>query len=71
MRGLDTIGHGGLWPGYRTELLRLPKVGLTVVVIANLASIDPWRLAHAIAQQALDGDKRMKPALSNRSPRPR
>jgi len=62
LRGLDTIGHGGLWPGYRTELLRLPKVGLTVVVIANLASINPWRLAHAIAQHALDGDKRMKPA---------
>ncbi len=62
LRGLDTIGHGGLWPGYRTELLRLPKVGLTVVVIANLASINPWRLAHAIAQHALEGDKRMKPA---------
>jgi hypothetical protein len=42
--------------------LRLPKAGLTVVVIANLASINPWRLAHAIAQHALDGDKRMKPA---------
>jgi hypothetical protein len=32
------------------------------VVIANLASINPWRLAHAIAAHALDGDKRMKPA---------
>jgi D-aminopeptidase len=63
LRGLDTIGHGGLWPGYRTELLRLPKVGLTVVVIANLASINPWRLAHAIAAHALEGDKRIKPAL--------
>ncbi len=63
LRGLDTIGHGGLWPGFRTELLRLPKVGLTVVVIANLASINPWRLSHAIAVQALEGDKRLKPAL--------
>jgi D-aminopeptidase len=62
LRGLDTIGHGGLWPGFRTELLRLPKAGLTVVVIANLASINPWRLAHAIAAQALVGDKRIKPA---------
>jgi hypothetical protein len=32
------------------------------VVIANLASINPWRLAHAIAAHALEGDKRMKPA---------
>jgi D-aminopeptidase len=64
LRGLDTIGHGGLWPGFRTELLRLPKVGLTVVVIANLASINPWRLAHAIAAHALEGDKRIKPAAA-------
>ena len=63
LRGLDTIGHGGLWPGFRTELLRLPKVGLTVVVIANLASINPWRLAHAIAAHALANDRRIKPAL--------
>jgi CubicO group peptidase (beta-lactamase class C family) len=62
-RGLSTIGHGGLWPGFRTELLRLPEVGLTVVVIANLGSIDPARQARAIAALALDGDKRLKPAL--------
>ncbi|CAN5777936.1 hypothetical protein BH11PSE3_BH11PSE3_09950 [soil metagenome] len=61
MRGLETVGHGGLWPGFRTEFLRVPATGLTVVVIANLASIDPWRLAHAIAADALEGDKRMKP----------
>jgi hypothetical protein len=64
LRGLETVGHGGLWPGFRTEFLRVPATGLTVVVIANLGSIDPWRLAHAIAQQALDGDKRLKPALT-------
>ena len=63
LRGIATAGHGGLWPGYRTEFLRLPGVGLTVVVIANLGSIDPWRLAHAIAVEALHGDKRLKPAL--------
>jgi CubicO group peptidase (beta-lactamase class C family) len=63
LRGLQTAGHGGLWPGFRTEFLRLPAAGLTVVVIANLGSIDPWRLAHAIAAQALEGDKRLKPAL--------
>ncbi len=62
LRGLETIGHGGLWPGFRTELLRVPKAGLTVVVIANLASINPWRLSHAIAAHALDGDRRLKAA---------
>jgi CubicO group peptidase (beta-lactamase class C family) len=63
VRGFDTLGHGGLWPGFRTEFLRVPAAGLTVVVIANLGSIDPWRLAHVIAADALAGDKRLKPAL--------
>ena len=64
VRGLETVGHGGLWPGYRTEFLRVPAADLTVIVIANLASIDPWRLAHAIAADALEGDKRLKPKLA-------
>jgi CubicO group peptidase (beta-lactamase class C family) len=63
LRGLETAGHGGLWPGFRTEFLRVPAADLTVVVIANLGSIDPWRLAHKIATDALEGDKRLKPAL--------
>lgn len=62
LRGLATIGHGGLWPGFRTEFLRVPQADLTVVVIANLASIDPWRQARAVATLALETDKRMKPA---------
>ncbi len=55
LRGLQTIGHGGLWPGYRTELLRLPGADLTVVVISNLGTLDPWRLARAVAVEALSG----------------
>ncbi|WP_421996315.1 serine hydrolase domain-containing protein [Reyranella sp.] len=63
VRGLETLGHGGLWPGFRTEFLRVPAADLTVIVIANLGSIDPWRLAQAIAADALEGDRRLKPAL--------
>lgn len=62
LRGLATIGHGGLWPGYRTEFLRVPEADLTVVVIANLGSIDPWRQARAIATLALEGHRKLKPA---------
>jgi CubicO group peptidase (beta-lactamase class C family) len=64
LRGLATIGHGGLWPGFRTELLRVPEADLTVVVIANLGSIDPWRQARAIATLALEGNRKMKPATA-------
>jgi D-aminopeptidase len=61
LRGLATIGHGGLWPGFRTEFLRVPDADLTVVVIANLGSIDPWRQARAIAALALEGKRKLKP----------
>ena len=64
VRGMETVGHGGLWPGFRTEFLRVPAADLTVIVIANLATIDPWRLAHVIAADALEGDKRLKPRLA-------
>lgn len=62
LRGLATIGHGGLWPGFRTEFLRVPEADLTVVVIANLGSIDPWRQARAVATLALEGHGKLKPA---------
>ncbi len=62
LRGLTTISHGGLWPGYRTEFLLLPDADLDVVVITNLASLDPHRLGRAAAVAALSGDKRVQPA---------
>ena len=46
----------------------MPAAELTVVVIANLGTIDPWRLAQKIATDALAGDKRMKPALEPITP---
>ncbi|BBK44186.1 D-aminopeptidase [Allostella vacuolata] len=52
-RGARTVGHGGLWPGYRTEFLRIPERDLAVVVIANVDAIDPYRLARAAAAATL------------------
>lgn len=63
LRGLATLGHGGLWPGYRTEFLRLADADLTLIVIANLGSLDPYRLARAVAVEALRDDARLAPAL--------
>ena len=63
LRGFETIGHGGLWPGFRTEFLRVPQADLTVVVIANLGSVDPWRLARGVTLFALEKDPRLEPAL--------
>ncbi|MBU6497960.1 MAG: beta-lactamase family protein [Rhodospirillales bacterium] len=54
-RGLRAIDHGGLWPGYKTEFLRAPAAGLAVICIANNGTADPWHIAHAMLDAALDG----------------
>ncbi len=56
-RGIATASHGGLWPGYRTEFLRLPERGLTVICLANYGAIDPARLARQVADAALGLDE--------------
>jgi CubicO group peptidase (beta-lactamase class C family) len=54
-RGLETISHGGLWPGYRTEFLRVPGQEITVVAISNSGAADPNLLAHRALDAVLDG----------------
>ena len=54
-RGVRTVGHGGLWPGYKTEFLRAPGRGVTVVCITNNGASDPYHLAHDILDVVLDG----------------
>ena len=52
-RGLQTVGHGGLWPGYRTEFLIMPEIDLSVVVIANVGALDPFAVARQIVDVVL------------------
>ena len=63
-RGARTVSHGGLWPGYRTEFLRVPEHGVTVIAIANLASVDPNLLAHRALDAVLDGCPGVRPVLA-------
>jgi len=53
VRGLDCVGHGGLWPGYRTEFLHVPAEALSVVVISNDAASNPYRLARQVLETVL------------------
>lgn len=55
-RGHATIGHGGLLPGFLTEFLRVPSLGLTVIVMANSDRFAPYGLAREIVDLALDID---------------
>jgi len=61
-RGVRTVGHGGLWPGYRTEFLRAPAEDITVIVIANRADADPNLLAHQVLDLLLDARPGAAPA---------
>ena len=46
--GVDTVSHGGLWPGYKTEFLRAPGLGCAVIAISNDAGADPNALAYRV-----------------------
>jgi CubicO group peptidase (beta-lactamase class C family) len=48
-RGLPTVGHGGSWVGFRTANLTFPEQGLSIVVLANLSSINPSKFCKNIA----------------------
>jgi D-aminopeptidase len=61
-RGQRTISHGGLWPGYRTEFLRVPEQQVAVIAIANLGTVDPNLLAHRALDAVLDGRRGVYPA---------
>jgi len=48
-RGLSTVGHGGSWRGFRTQLLRFTSQNLSVAVFCNFSSCDPMYRAQQIA----------------------
>jgi len=48
-RGLPTVGHGGSWVGFRTANLTFPDQGFSIVVLANLSSINPSKFCKNIA----------------------
>ena len=67
-RGLPTVGHGGLWPGYRTEFLRVPGEGLAVVAISNRGDTDTSLLAHQVLDLLLDGRPGVPPTPARPDP---
>lgn len=48
-RGRRMVSHGGAWRGFRAELARFPDEKLTVICLANLASINASALALRVA----------------------
>jgi CubicO group peptidase (beta-lactamase class C family) len=48
-RGLPIVQHGGAHQGYRAQLTRFPKQRFSVMVLCNLADIDPDALVSRVA----------------------
>ena len=48
-RGLSTVGHGGSWRGFRTQILRFASQNLSIAVFCNFSSCDPMHRAQQIA----------------------
>lgn len=49
-RGLELVGHGGADAGFRTYATRVPKHGLGVVVLSNLASFNPSQAGRKVIE---------------------
>ena len=61
-RGLRTVGHGGADAGYRTQFLRFPDQGLTVVTLCNFPTADPAGRSYRVAEAYLDHRMEPRPA---------
>ena len=65
-RGVRTIGHDGLWPGYKTSFVRIPDHDAAVICISNDATSDP----HDLAFQAIDAMIEGRPGVHAVPPMP-
>lgn len=53
-RGVRTIGHDGLWPGYKTSFVRVPDHDAAVICISNDGSSDPHDLAFQVVNALIE-----------------
>lgn len=60
-KGHKTVGHSGSDAGYRSNIIRFPDEHFSVVILANLASINPSSLSYKVADLFLKG-KNIQPA---------
>ncbi len=69
-RGLKTMGHGGSAVGYVAEFLQFPEQRFSVVILSNLSSFRPGRLARQVADLYL-ADQLTETRASGERDRPR
>lgn len=47
-RGHNTIHHSGMTKGYRSQIITIPDIQLSVIILANYNAIDPESLSYKI-----------------------
>ena len=53
-RGVRTVGHDGLWPGFKTSFVRIPDYDAAVIAISNDGSADPHDLAFRVVDALIE-----------------
>jgi CubicO group peptidase (beta-lactamase class C family) len=53
-RGVRTVGHDGLWPGYKSSFVRLPDHEFAVICLSNDTTSDPHELALSLIDALLE-----------------
>jgi D-aminopeptidase len=60
-RGVTTIGHDGLWPGFKSSFVRLPDHDAAVICLSNDGASDPHDLAFQVVDVLLEGTPGVRP----------
>ena len=69
-RGLKTMSHGGSAVGYVAEFLQFPEQKFSIVILSNLSSFSPGRIARQVADLYL-ADQFSEPQASDERDRTR
>jgi D-aminopeptidase len=54
-RGVRTVGHDGLWPGFKASFVRVPDHDAAVICISNDATCDPHDMAFQVVDALIEG----------------
>jgi CubicO group peptidase (beta-lactamase class C family) len=60
-RGLSIVEHDGALLGFRTEILRFPQQRFSVLMLCNVSTADPMRLARKVADLYLEKELQPPP----------
>jgi CubicO group peptidase (beta-lactamase class C family) len=66
-KGYKTVGHSGADAGYRSNMIRFPDEHFTIVILANLAGINPGSLSYKVADVFLKDKNIQQPSFKTDS----